>query len=221
MAVTRALHNELVSLGARPVFSKSIASPRPFQFIYTLTSGATTASDLTATSTSCTDAELNNNYGATGDNPQIVMQIEAISADIDVQEETPAICQQVSSRLSLFHQAAGGRSQYINMGQFLKWSSYGSAYDSSAANLTYTNRPDPLVYTLPSPWVVNFNTDQLTVSPTAAVTTSAGANLLGGIVFYGFVWSVPQGMPAQIECPTSQQAAALGLGLRAIPEVTR
>jgi hypothetical protein len=220
MAVTRALQNELVSLGARPVFTPSIASARPFQFIYTLTSGATTASDLTATSTSCTDAELNNNYGATGDNPQIVMQIEAISADIDVQEETPAICQQVSSRLSLFHQAAGGRSQYINLGQFLKWSSYGSAYDSTA-NEVYTNRPDPLVYTLPSPWIVNFNTDQLTVSPTAAVTTSAGANLLGGIVFYGFVWSVPQGMPSQIECPSSQQAASLGLGLRAIPEVTR
>lgn len=221
MAVTRALQNELVSLGARPPFSPSIASARPFQFIYTMTSGATTASDLTATSTQCTDAELNNNYGATGDNPQIVMQIEAISADIDVQNETPAICQQVSSRLSLFHQAAGGRSQYLNLGQFLQWSSYGSAYDASAAAVLTTNRPAPLVYTLPNPWVVNFNIDQLTVSPTAAVTTSAGAPLLGGIVFYGFVWSVPQGMPAQIECPTSQQAANLGLGLRAIPVVTK
>lgn len=220
MAVTRALQNELVSFGARPVFTPGIASARPFQFIYTVTSGAVTASDLTATSTSCTDAELLNNYGATGDNPQIVMQIEAISADIDVQEETPAICQQVTSRLALYHQAAGGRSQYINMGQFLKWSSYGSAYDSTVPE-TFTNRPDPLVYTLPTPWIVNLNIDQLSVAPTSAVTTSAGANLLGGIVFYGFVWSVPQGMPGQIECPTPQQASALGLGLRAIPEVTR
>lgn len=219
MAVTRALQNELVSLGARPVFSPSIASARPFQFIYTVTDNATTASDLTATSTSCTDAELNNNYGATGDNPQIVMQIEAISVDLDVQTENTIICQELSSRLYLYHQAAGGRSQYINLGQFLKWSSYGSAVEG-ATPLAYYNRPDPLTYTLPSPWLVNFNTDQLSVAPIAAVNTATG-NLLGGIVFYGFVWSVPQGMPGQIECPTPQQASALGLGLRAIPEVTR
>jgi hypothetical protein len=220
MAVTRALQNELVSLGARPVFTPSIASARPFQFTYLVTDNATTASDLTATSTSCTDAELNFNYGATGDNPQIVMQIEAISADLDVLDETSIICQELSSRLYLYHQAAGGRSQYINLGQFLKWSSYGSAYDASAAAVMNTNRPDPLVYTLPSPWIVNFNTDQLSVAPIAAVNT-AGGNLTGGIVFYGFAWSVPQGMPSQIECPSSQQAASLGLGLRAIPEVTR
>jgi len=219
MATTRALQNELVSLGARPVFSPSIASARPFQFIYTVTDAATTASDLTATSSSCTDAELNFSYGATGDNPQIVMQIEAISADLDVRTESTIIQQQLSSRLYLYHQAAGGRSQYINLGQFLKWSSYGSAAEGDTP-LAYFNRPDPLVFTLPTPWLVNFNTDQLSVAPISAVTTGASVNLLGGIVFYGFAWSVPQGMPSQIECPTSQQAASLGLALRAIPEVT-
>lgn len=213
MAQNQRLSRELTALGARPLVNFDITAANPFQFIYTITQNAVTASDLTLAA-QCTDQFLRENLGYSADNPQVILRIEAISMSIQLGDETPALSDQLFNNVCIRHQAAGGRVTSINCAPFLKNSSYATEVALSQ------NRPHQDVYVLPYPWQVNCNTDTFEVRPSIAVNTT-NATVLGGVTFYGFAWSVPQGIGTPIECPTSEVARALSMGLRAAPEVAR
>ena len=208
------LQNELTALGARPLVNFDLVSARPFEFNFTVTDNATTASDLTLAA-SCDDDELITNYGFSASSPDIIMHITAVSAQLNTLRETNIIIQELFQRLALHHQAAGGRSQSINLCQFMTQSSY-----ENGATANAESRMDPIVYELAAPWQVNFRSDTFEIRPTTAVDT-AGGNLTGSIAFYGFCWPTAQGEGSGISCPDRQTAQAIGLALRVPPPVGR
>ena len=213
MAQNQRLSRELTALGARPLVNFDITAAQPFQFIYTITQNAVTASDLTLAA-QCTDQYLRENLGYSADNPQVILRIEAMSMSIDLVDETGALSNQLFNNIAIRHQAAGGRVNSINAASFLKNSSYATEVALSQ------NRPHQDLFVLAAPWQVNCNTDTFEVRPSIAVNTT-NATVLGGLTLYGFAWSVPQGIGTPVECPTADVARALSMGLRAIPEVAR
>lgn len=210
------LQNELTVLGARPLVNFDLVSARPFQFGWSIATGVTTASDLTATA-NCLDDELRTNYGFTANNPDLVLHITGFSAQVDLLTETSAFCQQIISEVAIHHQAAGGRSQSINMGQFLTNSTYAIS-DSQATAALSQNRPEPVYFELAAPWQVNLRSDIFEVRPTAAIGFAA-ANILGTLAIYGFAWPSAQGESSGINCPDSKVARALGMAMRVSPPV--
>ena len=214
--MTTRLTRELASLGARPTGDLDVVAAGPFAFAFTITTGATTASDLTLEA-QCKDDELRRNYGFSADNPQVMLHIEGISATMDFGAETTDIVNELSNQVAIHHQAAGGRSRSINLAGLLQSSGYVASDDG--AGVVSVNKDAPRIYTLPTPWSVNCNTDTFEVLPTSSIASAA--NVLGGLVLYGFAWAVPQGVPDPISCPDGQTAAALSAALRMPPEVTR
>jgi len=209
------LQNELTTLGARPLVNFDLVSARPFQFAWSIATGVVTASDLT-NQANCPDDELRTNYGFTSNNPDLILHITGFSAQVDLLTETSAICQQIFNQVAIHHQAAGGRSQSINMGQFLTSSSETTVIDAVPLNIQ--NRNAPVYYELANPWQVNMRSDTFEVRPTAAIATVA-ANILGSLAIYGFAWPSAQGESSGINCPDAKVARALGMAMRVRPPV--
>lgn len=210
------LQNELTVLGARPLVNFDLVSARPFQFAWSILTGVTTASDLTA-QVACLDDELRTNYGFTANNPDLILHITGFSAQVDLLTETSVISQQVLSQVAINHQAAGGRNQSINMNQFITNSTYAIS-DSQATAALSQDRPAPVYYELANPWQVNLRSDIFQVRPTAAVATVAAA-ISGTLAIYGFAWPSAQGESSGINCPDSKVARALGMAMRVRPPV--
>lgn len=213
MAQNQRLSRELTALGARPLVNFDIAAAQPFQFVYTITQNSVLASDLTLEA-QCTDQYLRENLGYSADNPQVIIRVEAISMSIALDTESSLLSNELFNTISIRHQAAGGRVNSINCASFLKNSSYSSLVAAGQ------NRPHQDLYVLASPWQINTNTDTWEVRPSIAVNTTA-ATVLGGVTFFGFAWSVPQGIGTPVECPSAEVARALSMGLRTVPEVAR
>jgi hypothetical protein len=211
------LQNELTVLGARPLVNFDLVSSRPFQFAWSIASGVTTASDLTA-QVNCLDDELRTNYGFTANNPDLILHITGFSAQVDMQTETSVISQQLFSQVAINHQAAGGRNQSINMNQFITSASTSTVIDATPLNIQ--SRQGMIYHELSSPWQVNLRSDTFQVRPTAAVTFAVAANIVGTLAIYGFAWPSAQGESSGINCPDQRTARALGMAMRVRPPVS-
>ncbi len=206
---------ELRSLGARPPVQYNYVAARPFLFGGIITDDATTAADMTLTA-GILDQELRANYGGTGSNPQIMVLIEAFHLSLETGVETAPLQADLLENIYIHHLATGGRSNYIMCKQFTDSpmdASYGA--DDETAQYFRTIRSP---YLLPSPWLVNLNSDIFELAPVVAVNT--GANVPFTLTCYGYAWSVAQGAGRPIPCLDAQQAAALAPVLDSIPIVT-
>jgi hypothetical protein len=207
---------ELRSLGARPPVQYNYVAARPFLFGGEITAGAVTAADLTLTA-NILDQELRSNYGGTGSNPQIMVLAESFKFSLETGTESQVVQSDLLENIYIHHLATGGRSNYINVKSFTDSPVDASWADGAAASAQYF-RTERSPYLLPSPWLVNLNTDTFEIAPTNAVA-SVG-NVPFTLTIYGYAWSVAQGAGRAIPCLNEAQAVALAPVLDSNPVVT-
>jgi hypothetical protein len=207
---------ELRSLGARPPVQYNYVAARPFLFGGEITTGAVTASDLTLTA-SILDEELRSNYGGTGSNPQIMVLAESFKFSLETGTESQTVQSDLLENIYIHHLATGGRSNYIMVKSFTDSPVDASWADGAAASAQYF-RTERAPYQLPSPWLVNLNTDTFEVAPSNAVASVA--NVPFTLTIYGYAWSVAQGAGRAIPCLDAKQAAAIAPVLDTKPIVT-
>tara|TARA_R100000093_G_C1929797_1_gene68367 strand:- start:379 stop:942 length:564 start_codon:yes stop_codon:yes gene_type:complete len=182
-----------------------------------ISDNATTVADLTLAA-GIFDQELRANWGGSGDNPQIMLLIEALSFEFEAGEETAALMSDILEEVYLHHLATGGRDSNINVGSFASSTLIQALADGSGGLSERVQRTRP-PYVLPVPWLVNLNTDTFEVAPRNAVDMDA--DLPFTLTAYGFVWSVTQGAGRQPSAPSAGDAPAVRAVLRNPPLVTR
>jgi len=207
------VQNELKALGARLPVAYNYVAPRPFLFGGIITDAVTTASDLTVAD-SILDQELRANYGGSADNPQIMLLVEQFKFEFEIGTETAAVASDLLENVYIHHLATGGRSSYIMVNQFAS----GTITEAVGTDAVYANRSRG-AYLLPTPWLINLNSDTFEVAPVIGVNTAA--NVPFTLTAYGYAWSVAQGAGRPVECPSDSQAAALAVSQARAPIVTR
>ena len=143
-----------------------------------------------------------------------MLLVEQFKFEFEIGTETAAVAADLLENTYIHHLAAGGRSSYIMVNQFAS----GVITEAPAVTANYANR-SRAAYLLPTPWLINLNSDTFEVAPVAAVNTAA--NVPFTITAYGYAWSVAQGAGRPVECPNDAQAAALAIEQRRSPVVTR
>lgn len=207
------VQNELKALGARLPVAYNYVAPRPFLFGGIITDAVTTAADLTVAD-SILDQELRANYGGAADNPQIMLLVEQFKFEFEIGVETFAVTADLLENVYIHHLASGGRSSYIMVNQFAG----GVTTEAVGSDASFANRSRG-AYLLPTPWLINLNSDTFEVAPVAGVNSAA--NVPFTLTAYGYAWSVAQGAGRPVECPNDAQAAALAIEQRRSPVVTR
>jgi hypothetical protein len=207
------VQNELKALGARLPVAYNYVAPRPFLFGGIITDASLTAADLTVEA-NIYDQELRANYGGGADNPQIMLLVEQFKFEFEIGTELAAVASDLLENVYIHHLATGGRSSYIMVNQFAS----GVITEATGADASFANRSRP-AYLLPTPWLINLNSDTFEVAPVA--TVASVANVPFTVTAYGYAWSVAQGAGRPVECPNDAQAAALSIEQRRSPVVTR